>query len=145
MEPSQCLKEPWLTKSCSAEFQDQIGLFSSPGLFSFQGQMSTHFPGREGNSQRNQHSVRPSTNLKVDIKNQGEFQSNIFLTIISGQTLKSIGIWLRSEVFTHGQLYVAVFRVGKPESLKFAVKMNVSKSHDSTSNIVFKEVLSCDY
>ena len=28
---------------------------------------------------------------------------------------------MRSEVFTHGQLYVACSRVGSPESLRFAL------------------------
>ena len=41
--------------------------------------------------------------------------------IISGQTMKIVGIWLRSQVFAHGQLYVACSRVGNPSGLKFAV------------------------
>ena len=57
-----------------------------------------------------------------------------------GQTLKHVGVWLRSQVFTHGQLYVAISRVGKPESLKFAVIEKDGVVED-IPNVVFKEVL----
>lgn len=60
--------------------------------------------------------------------------------LIIGQTLKNVGIWLRSPVFTHGQLYVACSRVGKPESLKFAIRKNEGRDEPVT-NIVFSEVL----
>ena len=53
-----------------------------------------------------------------------------------GQTLKKAGIWLRTPVFTHGQLYVAVSRVGRPEGLKFAVR-----EEEVVSNVVYNEVL----
>ena len=36
-----------------------------------------------------------------------------------GQTLKKAGIWLRTQAFAHGQLYVACSRVGKPENIQF--------------------------
>ena len=61
-----------------------------------------------------------------------------------GQTLKTVGIWLRSQVFTHGQLYVACSRVGKPENLKFAVIEKPGNSTQTVTNIVFKEVISFD-
>ena len=48
---------------------------------------------------------------------------------------------MRSEPFSHGQLYVAVSRVGKPESLKFAVKSDVNGKPKEVPNIVFKEIL----
>ena len=57
-----------------------------------------------------------------------------------GQTLKHVGIWLRSDIFTHGQLYVACSRVGNPEALKFAIKTD-GKKNQSIQNPVFKEVL----
>ena len=60
--------------------------------------------------------------------------------ITSGQTLKHVGVWLRTQVFTHGQLYVACSRVGKPDSLKFAVMTKVGVVED-IPNVVFKEVL----
>ena len=58
-----------------------------------------------------------------------------------GQTLKYAGLWLRSQVFTHGQLYVACSRVGSPDRLKFAVKSTTDGVVEETPNIVFKEVL----
>jgi len=61
--------------------------------------------------------------------------------LIAGQTLKHVGIWLRSPVFTHGQLYVACSRVGKPDSLKFAIRKKSDGFDEPVPNIVFKEVL----
>ena len=61
--------------------------------------------------------------------------------LIAGQTLKNVGIWLRSPVFTHGQLYVACSRVGKPENLKFAIRKKMDGGDEPVSNIVFREVL----
>ena len=55
-----------------------------------------------------------------------------------GQTLKFAGVWLRGQVFTHGQLYVACSRVGSPDNLKFAV---MQEQKGTAQNIVFKEVL----
>ena len=54
--------------------------------------------------------------------------------------MKHVGVWLRTQVFTHGQLYVACSRVGKPESLKFAV-MKKDGVVEDIPNVVFKEVL----
>ena len=59
----------------------------------------------------------------------------------SGQTLKEVGLWLRTQPFTHGQLYVACSRVGKPGSLKFALKKEKNGNIEKAMNIVFKEVL----
>ena len=57
-----------------------------------------------------------------------------------GQTLKHAGVWLRGQVFTHGQLYVACSRVSSPDNLQFAVKRN-DKQLCAATNIVFNEVL----
>ena len=57
-----------------------------------------------------------------------------------GQTLRHVGIWLRSDVFTHGQLYVACSRVGNPDGLKFAI-MTENKKNKNVANVVFKEIL----
>ena len=52
-----------------------------------------------------------------------------------------MGLWLRTEPFTHGQLYVAVFRVGNPRSLKFALMADRSGAAKKVKNTVFTEVL----
>ena len=58
-----------------------------------------------------------------------------------GQTLKYAGVWLRTQVFTHGQLYVACSRVSSPDNLRFALMYNTDKKAYTADNIVFKEVL----
>ena len=52
-----------------------------------------------------------------------------------------MGVWLRSPVFTHGQLYVASSRTGDPDGLKFAVMQQPGEPLFATANVVFKEVL----
>ena len=47
---------------------------------------------------------------------------------------------MRTEPFTHGQLYVAISRVGKPSSLKFAL-MGDKGAPKTIKNNVFTEVL----
>jgi ATP-dependent exoDNAse (exonuclease V) alpha subunit len=77
--------------------------------------------------QRRQFPVRPAFAMTIN-KSQG-------------QTLKHAGIWLRGQVFTHGQLYVACSRVSSPEHLKFAVTREANSQHFTSVNIVYKEVL----
>jgi ATP-dependent DNA helicase PIF1 len=57
-----------------------------------------------------------------------------------GQTLKNIGVWLNDSCFAHGQLYVAVSRVGSPDQVKFAIRRTHGSPDTATRNVVFKEV-----
>jgi hypothetical protein len=52
-----------------------------------------------------------------------------------GQTFKKTGVDLREKVFAHGQLYVALSRVGSPEDVV------VYAPDSSTANVVYPEVL----
>ena len=54
--------------------------------------------------QRRQFPVRPSFATTIN-KSQG-------------QSLKNVGVWLRGQVFGHGQLYVACSRVSSPNQLR---------------------------
>ena len=59
-----------------------------------------------------------------------------------GDTLKMAGIWLNLPVFGHGQLYVALSRVGAPEKCVLAIKPSKpTEPHTVTRNVVFQEVL----
>lgn len=55
-----------------------------------------------------------------------------------GQTLSTVGVWLRKPVFAHGQLYVACSRTGDPRSLKIA--LNQQEGHQA-ANVVYRDVL----
>lgn len=60
-----------------------------------------------------------------------------------GQTLWSVGIDLRTPVFSHGQLYVALSRITAPNRLKILLPP-AEEPHDSapkTKNVVWKEIL----
>ena len=57
-----------------------------------------------------------------------------------GQTLNFVGIWLRKQCFTHGQLYVGCSRVGDPKKLKFAI-MKEGAGNKDVNNVVFREIL----
>ena len=64
-----------------------------------------------------------------------------------GQSLKLVGIDLRSPVFSHGQLYVALSRCTSVQRIKvlFNVESEDNREHTSNStktcNIVYKEAL----
>jgi len=63
------------------------------------------------------------------------------------QTLKMVGIFLPKPVFTHGQLYVAMSRIGCPEGLKLLVTDGWKDVHEDAPtgmyirNVVYTEVL----
>ena len=56
------------------------------------------------------------------------------------QTLQNIGVWLNDSCFAHGQLYVAVSRVGSPSKVKFAIRKNPGSNSHLTRNVVYKDV-----
>ena len=58
-----------------------------------------------------------------------------------GQTFQKICIWLSEPCFRHGQLLLAVSKVGCPTKVKFAIKKMDSQLPNFTSNVVFYEVL----
>ena len=70
---------------------------------------------------RKQFPVRPSFGLTAN-KSQG-------------QTLAKVGVYLESEFFSHGQLYVACSRVGDGDNLKILC------NRGETANVVYREVL----
>ena len=57
-----------------------------------------------------------------------------------GQTLKQVGLWLRTPVFSHGQLYVACSRVGNPAALHIAIGQQSDEQLAQTDNVIFREV-----
>jgi len=57
-----------------------------------------------------------------------------------GQSLKSVGIYLSSSVFSHGQLYVAISRVTSKQGLKILIVDGDGENTDATSNVVYHEV-----
>ncbi|CAN7124622.1 unnamed protein product, partial [Brassica rapa subsp. narinosa] len=57
-----------------------------------------------------------------------------------GQSLSHVGLYLPRDVFSHGQLYVAVSRVTSKKGLKILVVDDQGKPKRVTKNVVFKEI-----
>ena len=55
-----------------------------------------------------------------------------------GQTLDMVGIYISQEFFSHGQLYVALSRVGDIKAVKILFK---KENNHHVKNVVYKEVL----
>ena len=58
-----------------------------------------------------------------------------------GQSVDKIDIYIENEIFTHGQLYVALSRVKSPNGLYVLIHDTVNKYENRVKNIVYKEVL----
>ena len=56
-----------------------------------------------------------------------------------GQSVKHVGLDLRSPVFTHGQFYVGISRVTSVQNIKVIWPENLEEA--TTKNIVYREVL----
>ncbi|XP_058783480.1 uncharacterized protein LOC131658168 [Vicia villosa] len=57
-----------------------------------------------------------------------------------GQSLDHVGLYLPKDVFSHGQLYVAMFRVKSKAGLKILIHDKDKFQLNQTTNVVFKEV-----
>jgi len=77
------------------------------------------------------------------------FQRKQFLLTVSfamtinksqGQSLKHVGVYFPSPIFSHGQLCVALSRVTSREGLKLLISDDDGEDTDVTSNVVYHEV-----
>nr|XP_043639699.1 ATP-dependent DNA helicase PIF1-like [Erigeron canadensis] len=60
-----------------------------------------------------------------------------------GQSLDRVGLYLPRQVFSHGQLYVAVSRVKSKKGLKILIQDENFEVKNTTTNVVYKEMLQC--
>jgi ATP-dependent DNA helicase PIF1 len=58
-----------------------------------------------------------------------------------GQTVEHVGLDLRTAVFSHGQLYVALSRTTSPENVTILLPDHNETTPTSTINVVYPEVL----
>ncbi|XP_058748505.1 uncharacterized protein LOC131621467 [Vicia villosa] len=57
-----------------------------------------------------------------------------------GQSLDNVGLYLLKDVFTHGQIYVALSRVTTKKGIKILIHDEEKKFREKTTNVVYKEV-----
>ena len=58
-----------------------------------------------------------------------------------GQSLRCVGVNLREEVFTHGQLYVALSRATSAANVKVLLPDNETGVRNLCRNVVYREIL----
>ncbi|GJY71498.1 ATP-dependent DNA helicase PIF1-like protein [Tanacetum coccineum] len=89
--------------------------------------------------------ITPSENKLPFKLNRRLFPIQIYLGLtinkIQGQKLSKVGLFLQRPVFSHGQLYVDVSRVKSRKGLKILCCDDDGKYTNSTTNVVYKEVL----
>lgn len=59
----------------------------------------------------------------------------------SGIITKKIRVYLPQPVFTHGQLYVALYRATSLDSIKVLINTNEHNAYNLTKNVVFRDLL----
>jgi len=57
-----------------------------------------------------------------------------------GQSLDWVGLYLPKDVFSHGQIYVAISRVTSKKGIKILIHDEKKLPKDNTTNVVYKEV-----
>ena len=75
-----------------------------------------------------------------DVKIPFKFQRRQFPISVSFAMTISVGIYLSSPVFSHGQLYVVISRVTSKQGLKILIVDGDGENTDTTSNVVYHEV-----
>ena len=59
-----------------------------------------------------------------------------------GQSLKKVGLYCAKDIFSHGQLYVAMSRVGRFSNIKvLALNKETKQKNLHINNVVYKEIL----
>ena len=66
-----------------------------------------------------------------------------------GQTLNNVGLYLPDATFAHGQLYVALSRVGDDKQIQVLIsdtkKQRMINGYGYTRNVVYDEVLDSQF
>ena len=58
-----------------------------------------------------------------------------------GQSLKKVAVWLENPCFGHGQLYVAILRVGCDDDIKLFIGKVEGYPKFTTRNVVYHELI----